>query len=136
MRTKYPPSAFDLFNKYFKFSDFDSPGMKGSGYKYMDQDFLIMLAKARHQCGVPFIINSGYRSPEYNQLLIRKGYKASPVSSHLKGLAADIRTKNNRERMLILKGLMNVGFTRIGISTSFIHVDLDKDKVQDVIWTY
>ena len=29
-----------------------------------------------------------------------------------------------------------VGFTRIGIANSFIHVDLDFDKSQNVIWTY
>jgi len=32
--------------------------------------------------------------------------------------------------------LLEVGFTRIGIGNTFIHVDIDKDKSQNVIWTY
>ena len=31
---------------------------------------------------------------------------------------------------------MAVGFNRIGIAGTFIHVDLDFDKSQNVIWTY
>ena len=31
---------------------------------------------------------------------------------------------------------MQVGFNRIGIADTFIHVDDDKDKSQQVIWTY
>jgi len=32
--------------------------------------------------------------------------------------------------------LIMVGFTRFGIADTFIHVDLDLDKAQGVIWTY
>jgi hypothetical protein len=31
---------------------------------------------------------------------------------------------------------MMVGFNRIGISHNFIHVDMDMNKTQNLIWTY
>jgi len=113
----------------FKIEEFDSPDLKGSGYE-MDQDFLTMLDIARNRAGTPFIINSGYRTEEHNDSL-----NASKTSSHLKGVAADISCKNSMKRRVILKSLFDVGFTRIGIARTFIHVDNDKTK-PDAIWLY
>ena len=97
----------------------------------MDVDFLAKLDKAREYADLPFIINSAYRSPEHNAKVGGK-----PGSSHIKGLAVDISAKDSRTRFLILDALFAVGFTRIGIADSFIHVDSDIDKSQNVIWTY
>tara|TARA_R110001632_G_scaffold15889_1_gene51981 strand:+ start:151 stop:477 length:327 start_codon:yes stop_codon:yes gene_type:complete len=99
--------------------------------KNMDVDFLAKLDKAREYADLPFIINSAYRSPEHNAKVGGK-----PGSSHIKGLAVDISAKDSRTRFLILDALFAVGFTRIGIADSFIHVDSDIDKSQNVIWTY
>ena len=99
--------------------------------KNMDVDFLAKLDKAREYANLPFIINSAYRSPEHNAKVGGK-----PGSSHIKGLAVDISAKDSRTRFLILDALFAVGFTRIGIADSFIHVDSDIDKSQNVIWTY
>lgn len=99
--------------------------------KNMDIDFLAKLDKAREYADLPFIINSAYRSPEHNAKVGGK-----PGSSHIKGLAVDISAKDSRTRFLILDALFAVGFTRIGIADSFIHVDSDIDKSQNVIWTY
>jgi zinc D-Ala-D-Ala carboxypeptidase len=96
----------------------------------MNADFLAKLDEAREFAGIPFIINSAYRSPEHPLSVI------NPTSSHIKGLAVDISAKDSRQRFLILDALMRVGFSRIGIAGTFIHVDLDLDKSQNVIWTY
>ena len=32
--------------------------------------------------------------------------------------------------------LVEVGFTRIGVGNTFIHVDIDENKSSNVIWTY
>ena len=96
----------------------------------MDTDFLAKLDKAREYAKVPFVINSAYRSPEH-PLSIK-----NPTSSHIKGLAVDIRTTDSRTRYKVLNALIHVGFNRIGIADTFIHVDDDKDKSQQVIWTY
>jgi len=118
--------------KYFKLSEFDDA--PGTG-KNMKKDFLKKLDKARAIADVPFKITSGYRSKETNDRLIKQGYKASPKSSHLKGLAADISCKDSSTRQKIVNGLIQAGFTRIGIADTFIHCDTDKDK-NDAIWLY
>mgnify|MGYP005993312115 CR=1 FL=1 len=93
--------------------------------------FLDKLDDARELAGIPFYINSAYRTEEENK---RVGGK--PNSSHLKGLAVDIKAKDSRTRFAVLNALIQTGFTRIGIADTFIHVDLDKNKSQQVIWTY
>mgnify|MGYP000032029474 FL=1 len=96
----------------------------------MDVDFLVKLDKAREFAKVPFVINSAYRSPEHAESI------KNPTSSHIKGLAVDIKATDSRTRYKVLNALMHVGFNRIGIADTFIHVDDDKDKSQQVIWTY
>jgi len=107
-------------SKYFKKIEYN-----------MDADFLAKLDKAREFANIPFIINSAYRSPEQNA---RVGGK--PNSSHLRGLAVDIRANDSSTRYIVLNALVKVGFNRIGIASSFIHVDDDKEKANNVIWTY
>ncbi len=96
----------------------------------MSKEFLFVLDEAREFAGIPFIINSAYRSPEH-PLSIK-----NPSSSHIKGLAVDIKATDSTTRFKIVKALIEVGFKRIGIADTFIHVDLDLDKTQNVIWTY
>jgi uncharacterized protein YcbK (DUF882 family) len=97
----------------------------------MDKTFLLKLDEARERAGIPFVINSAYRSPEHNAKIGGK-----PNSSHLKGLAVDISVTNSRQRFIVLNALLEVGFTRIGIADTFLHVDLDNGKSKDIIWTY
>lgn len=96
----------------------------------MDKDFLAKLDKAREYAKIPFVINSAYRSPDHPESI------KNPSSSHIKGLAVDIKATDSRTRYRVLDALMSVGFNRIGIANTFIHVDDDKDKSSDVIWTY
>jgi uncharacterized protein YcbK (DUF882 family) len=96
----------------------------------MDEDFLAKLDDAREFAGFPFFINSAYRSPEHPESI------KNPTSSHIKGLAVDIRARDSRTRYLIIDALMHVGFNRIGIADTFIHVDDDRNKASGVIWTY
>lgn len=123
----------DLDLKYFKLSEFDSPDEVGSGKK-MDSKFLEKLDYARHNAGIPFKINSGYRTVEHNRNV--GGRSSALGSSHLKGLAADIQCLGSRQRAIIIKSLIEVGINRIGIGETFIHCDVDKRKDQDVIWLY
>ena len=120
----------DLQFTYFDITEFDSPDEYGSGYR-MDKDFLRRLDTARGIAGIPFKINSGYRTAAHNE---KVGGRVG--SSHKKGLAADIGYYGSRERYLILSALMQVGINRIGIAKGFIHCDVDKNKDEDVIWLY
>lgn len=96
----------------------------------MDANFLNKLDKARSIAGLPFKINSAYRSPDH-PLSIK-----NPSSSHIKGLAVDISVTDSRTRFIIVDALIKAGFNRIGIADTFIHVDFDLDKSNKVIWTY
>ncbi|MDB9967635.1 D-Ala-D-Ala carboxypeptidase family metallohydrolase [Gammaproteobacteria bacterium] len=116
--------------KYFTYEEFDSPDFLGSG-ELVSNELISMLDVARKKYGKSMAINSGYRTIENNAKVGGK-----PTSSHLKGLAADISCTNSTDRFLLEGILREVGFTRIGIGNSFIHVDIDKDKAQKVLWTY
>ena len=122
-------------NNYFKYHEFDSPLQEGSG-QLMDKGFLYMLNNARHIANIPFEITSGYRIEADIERLEKEGYKVSRNSSHLKGYAVDIATPSSQHRFKILSALIEAGFNRIGIANSFIHVDNDPDKPENVIWTY
>lgn len=121
--------------KYFTYKEFDCKGGVGKG-ENMDQEFMCLLDDAREIAGIPFKITSGYRTKEYNQELIDKGYKGSKTSSHLKGLAADIEANTPKQRYIIITALLEVGIDRIGIGRNFIHCDIDINKNPNLIWTY
>lgn len=120
----------DFKLKNFKIAEFDSPDEPGSGAK-MDEYFLKKLDRARDYAGIPFKINSGYRTQEHNLYV---GGRFG--SSHKKGLAADIAYTGSGERYTILNALMKVGINRLGIGNTFIHCDIDDKKDKYVIWTY
>ena len=110
--------------------EFDSPDEEGSGNK-MKPSFIQKLKEARDLAAVPFIINSGYRSKAHNRKV--GGVESS---SHLEGWAADIACTNSRHRAKILNAAIQVGFNRIGIANSFIHLDIDPNKPREVFWLY
>jgi len=116
--------------KYFTYDEFDSPDLEGSGKKVSDE-LISMLDIARKKYGKSVVINSGYRTPEHN-----KSVGGTPESSHIKGLAADIACNNSTDSFKLEGVLREVGFKRIGMGSTFIHVDIDKDKSQNVLWTY
>jgi uncharacterized protein YcbK (DUF882 family) len=116
--------------KYFKYDEFDSPDELGSG-KNMNYEFLEMIDKARALYGKPIIVTSGFRTESHNEKV--GGVESS---SHLKGLAVDVACAESKDRFEMLTALLEVGFNRIGVASAFIHVDIDKNKSQNVIWTY
>lgn len=116
--------------RYFNYSEFDSPDVQGSG-QLMDKNLLEMLDEVRDKFDKPIHINSGFRTPAHNESV---GGKSD--SSHLKGLAVDISCNRSSDRFDLINCLLDVGFSRIGIASSFIHADIDPDKSIGVIWTY
>lgn len=87
----------------------------------------------REICDFAIIVNSGARCSYWN-----RECDGSETSSHLKGLAVDIKFKNSFQKFMIISTLMMLGVRRIGINENkkFIHFDLDDSKPQDVLFTY
>lgn len=115
---------------YFNSREFDSPDLEYSGLS-ISPSLVSMLDMARGIAQVPFIINSGVRTISHN-----KAIGGVDDSSHLKGLAVDIKIINSSSRFRIIRSLLVVGFRRVGIASNYIHCDIDYDKPLDVIWWY
>lgn len=96
-----------------------------------DPTFRCRLDVARHFAEVPFVVNSGYRCWKHN-----KEVGSTETSSHLVGLAVDIKAEDSVTRFAILRALIFVGFSRIGIRKDFVHVDADLTKKKEVVWIY
>lgn len=112
--------------KYFQLSDFDC---QETGENNMSEEFLLKLDELREVCGFPFIITSGYRSPNHSI----EARKSSP-GTHAEGIAADILVRGGNQRYTIVQKAMELGFTGIGVAKTFIHVDIR--KTTPVVWAY
>ena len=97
----------------------------------MDENFMELLDECRDFAGIPFVINSAYRSVDWEMKHGRQG-----TSQHCFGKAVDLRCRTNAERYRIVASLLVAGFKRIGIGASFIHVDIGYPDAQPIIWTY
>lgn len=108
--------------RHFKPEEFEK-ATPACSIDQMDESFLLKLDDARSICSYAFVINSAYRSPEYERSKGRSG-----TSSHTKGLAVDISCFTSVCRLKIIMALLAVGFRRIGVYPTFIHVDSDISK--------
>ena len=95
----------------------------------MDQETIDKFDKARQLAGIPFVINSAYRSVDYEKSKERAG-----TSAHTLGRAMDIRCNDPRNRFKIVNALLKAGFNRIGVYDTFIHADNSTNHEQAVIW--
>lgn len=116
--------------KYFNESEFKRC-VPPCSLQDMDQQLMRQLDNARHQAGIPFVLNSCFRSVAYEKSKGRKG-----TSSHTRGKAVDIRCNTSANRMKILRALLDNGFKRIGIGKTYIHADIDTSLAQNVVWHY
>lgn len=95
----------------------------GCGKSDISEELLSKLDDLREVFGRPIVLSSACRCVAHN-----KSSGGSPDSSHMKGLAADIRCIDSGTRLILVSQLLKLGFDRVGIAKDFIHVDVDKDK--------
>lgn len=89
------------------------------------------LQKVRYAYRRGIKINSGYRCVAHNA-----DVGGSSNSSHLNGSAVDVAVSNSQQRFSLIKEAIYAGFTRIGVGATFIHLDVDTTKPQQVCWIY
>ena len=88
--------------KYFKESEFTCKC--GCGETVVSRHLMEMLDEARDFAKIPFVINSGYRCENHSESI------KNPKSSHIKGLAVDIKCTDSKKRAIIIDALGYVGF--------------------------
>lgn len=115
--------------RYFKPREFTCKCGCGRGFDEMDEKLLEMLDALREKSGIPLVISSAYRCPEHN-----KSVGGVIDSAHTKGKAVDIRCNDSKNRFKILKAAFEVGFRRIEPKSTWVHVDVDESKPQDVVF--
>ena len=115
---------------HFQKSEFDCKC--GCGYNVATDELLSKLESARRIAGVAFSISSGCRCQKHNDA--QKDSVSD--SAHVGGFAADIRAEDSQTRFEIVSSLLKVGFERVGVAHSFIHVDCDPKKPKNLCWVY
>ena len=116
--------------KNFQSSEFDSPDSPGSGVN-MNLNFVEILDSIRDSYGHPLSVHSGYRTPEHNAQV-----GGVDASAHEEGKAADLSAPTSQERFALVALAVRKGIRRIGIGKTFVHLDVDETKPQDVLWLY
>jgi len=122
--------------QHFKPEEFDSPGDPCTGMA-MQYNFVRLLDMVRQKVGFPLYINSGMRTPAHN-----KEVGGVDSSAHESGWAADLAIIGrvggvvSERRARVVFAAVEVGFRRIGIAETFVHLDLDPSKPSPRIWTY
>ena len=115
-------------------SVFDSPDRPGSG-RCMDPTFIRLLQRLEKVTRLPIfkMINSGARSDYWNS---KVGGVANSSHKMPKCQAADIKAPTLTIRNKIVVAAKLVGFKRIGVGNTFVHLDNDTTKTQYVAWGY
>ncbi|MBR2679434.1 MAG: DUF882 domain-containing protein [Exiguobacterium sp.] len=113
----------------FDTSEFSSrDGQKSPFPLVVEPALLYLLMCIRDRFGKPIVVNSGYRSPEWNA---KVGGAAN--SFHVKGLAADIRPTNaDADKLARLQDicLRTNEIGGVGLYDDFVHVDARGSKAR------
>lgn len=113
------PPLFD-HKRWPNFSQYEM-ACRHCGETYHWPDFMDRLQAARDAVGLPFTILSAHRCALHNA---RVG--GAPLSQHLR-LAVDISIAGH-DRGQLLMACRNAGFTGFGFYTSFLHIDLGRQR--------
>lgn len=112
--------------KHFKKEEFECKC--GCGFNNINDELVLILENAREFANVPFKINCGVRCEKHN-----KEVGGVEDSAHIKGLAVDISTRSDSLRFAIVEAVLKVGFSRVLMYDTFVHVDMDLTKPNPIL---
>lgn len=104
---------------------------KCSAPKTIVAELLEMLEILRARLGRPMVITSGARCPAWNE-----ASGGRPGSAHLTGEAVDIQAATDAERGSLIEEAFRIGFRRVGVARSFVHLDVSKTLAKPRVWLY
>lgn len=102
----------------------------------VDKKFMEKLQKARDIASIPFKVSSGCRCPMNNKLAGGKPDSDHLTTESIQCKGVDIYCYDSRSRFLILKAALEVGFKRIGLAKTYIHLGMSEELFQEVLWMY
>jgi zinc D-Ala-D-Ala carboxypeptidase len=115
---------------YFTKAEFDC---KHTGKNKMQPEFMAKLQLLREKYGKPIVITSGYRHWTH-PVEAKKGHT---TGEHTRGTCADIACTSGADRYQIVRLALQLGFPRIGIAKSFIHLGIGGAGLPSpTIWDY
>lgn len=119
MAIYYERDAGQHLSKHIKASEWKCKD--GTEYFLWSADLVAILEDIRNHFNAPIIINSAYRTPEWNS---RVG--GTKNSFHIKGMAADIRVKghSSREVAKYIAYELMPDWGGVIRYTNFVHVDV------------
>ncbi len=106
----------------------------GCGYMIYDHVSLTMLQWIRDEYKKPMPVLSGCRCKAHNAK-----FSSNPQSDHVNGFGIDIIVNNSQDRYKLIKLAIQVGFNRIGVRDSMIHIGMghnDNPNPREVLWLY
>ena len=120
-----------------KWPDFTESEMRcrETGELEMSIHFMNRLQGLRRDFNQAMVVTSGYRSPNHS---IEKN-KANGPGSHAQGHACDIKCTVGAYRHRLVELAIKMGFSGIGVSKDFIHLDDMKTRdhaPRPSMWTY
>lgn len=122
-------AQWDLYPNFSK-HEFDC---SHSGKNEMQHEFMQLLQELREELNFPLVITSGYRDKTHPI----EARKTHSNGEHTQGMCCDIRCLYGSTRFKIIESALNLGFTRIGIAKTFLHIGLGgKGLPNYVIWDY
>lgn len=103
----------------------------GCGTDDIKMHHVEMLQRVRDQVGFPMHVNSGVRCFSHNEAI-----GGVPHSAHLRGEASDIGCMDSERRYKLINAALDVGFNRIGVAKTYLHLDKDPFLPFPRIWVY
>lgn len=108
----------------------------GCGTYNVSEVLLERLDVLRDAMQRPLIVESGCRCIDHNRAERGKENSAHITMIGRSCRAVDIVAGTGREKFYLLMEALKLGFERIGIGRTFIHLDVADDLPRPNVWTY
>ena len=116
--------------RVLRWSMFDSPDSKGSGYMFMEREPVVALDRAAHRYEFKVNVIMGYMSKT-----AADKFPLVSTDSHRIGKAIRIRCVGHKKRLKLVRSLMEQGVQRFALGREVVYFDTDELKPPSIyLW--